>query len=139
MGNAHTRAPGQGERALLGRETGERSLEKDGRKQHRRHSSDLTGFSELPALVYITPRQGSRQEVWIASLNKDLPGCTQVRGLRPGCSSGSSPHGLVMQGRSLGHGPLSGNGSYGPLGPLLSKACVRRGWRSACTSPNMRK
>lgn len=113
MGNA--RAPGQGERASLGREKGERSLEKDGRKQHRRHSSDLTDFSERPELVYITPRQGSRQEVWIASLNKDLPGCTQVRDLRPGWSSGSGPHGLIMQGRSLGHGPLSGNGSHTAL------------------------
>lgn len=63
----HKCTPCQGELAQLGREKGQRSLEKDGRNPHRRHASDLAGFWEHPALVYIAPRQGLRQEVWIAS------------------------------------------------------------------------
>ena len=58
-----------------------RSLGKDGEEmQQFRHSSDLACLWEHPELVYITPRQVSRQEVWITSINKDLPGCPQVAG-----------------------------------------------------------
>lgn len=58
-----------------------RSLGKDGEEmQQSRHSSDLACLWEHPELVYITPRQGSRQEIWITSVNKDLPGCPQVAG-----------------------------------------------------------
>ena len=57
-----------------------RRLGKDGEEmQQSRHSSDLACLWEHPELVYITPRQRSRQEVWITSVNKDLPGCPGSR------------------------------------------------------------
>lgn len=114
------RPPGQEPCSFPSRAEGREAWKRTRRKQHRRRSCDPAGFWEHPELVYITPRQGSRQEAWTASLNKALAGCTYVRDPRPGWSSGSSPHGPSAQEGPRGLAPALGTGAT----DLSSRQCV---------------
>lgn len=106
-----------------GRRDREAQKEMGRKRSVRRHASDLACFLEHPELVYITCRQGSRQAVWITSLNEDLAGRTHVGDPRPGWSPSSSPHGLAMQlqGPSAGLRAWLPPWEWGPLAcPLES-------------------
>lgn len=102
-----------------------RSLKKDGEEVH---TSAPASSAELPELVYITPSQGSRQVVWIASLDKDLPGCTHVRNPRPCSSPGASPHGLAGPWQGLSEDLW---GLVAPFGEQVASVCAGAGGMSS--------
>ena len=120
-----------------------RSLGKDGEEMPQsRHSSDLACHWEHPELVYITPRQGSRQEVWITSVNKDLPGCPQVEGpswariptLVPTMHDTTTGPFRKSLGLSFPH-PWA----WGASLTLSSQECCGKAWQSAGTCQSGRK